>query len=183
MDKNCLKFSESLKCVPCFQLRSLYPYVSQNFNPQLIHTSPTKSYYINPHKQYILLYYIIIYIYICSQTPLYNASPQKMSSQSDPLSNKDLPTATFRWTLRGRRRRLPTVRLGGNKPRRGFLLGRVCRKAKLKWVKAKYLCMVKKVKEYYKDVVEGPGTIESFHQRMLLETSFAIPVMGLTFIN
>ncbi|KAL7113999.1 hypothetical protein ACP275_04G094200 [Erythranthe tilingii] len=107
------------------------------------------------------------------------------SSQStDPLTTpRHHSTTTFRWTLRGRRRRLATVRLGGKKPRRGFFLARVCRRVKLKWLKGKYLCMMKKVKEYYKDVVEGAGAEGSFHQRMLLESSYAIPVMGLSFMN
>ncbi|KAG6384061.1 hypothetical protein SASPL_156140 [Salvia splendens] len=82
------------------------------------------------------------------------------------------------------RPQLPTVRLGGKKPRRGFFLLRLCKKAKLKWLKLKYLSMLKKLKSYYKDLVkdmiEGSGTIESFQQRMLLETSFAVPVMGLS---
>ncbi|KAI3455632.1 hypothetical protein Pfo_012295 [Paulownia fortunei] len=113
-----------------------------------------------------------------------------MSSETDPLNNKrpthhHHPTTSFRWTLRRGRQRLPTVRLGGKKPRRGFFLVRLCRRAKLKWLRLKYLSMLRKLKKYYdsfmKDVIEGSRTIESFQQRMLLETSFAIPVMGLSF--
>ncbi|XP_047962694.1 uncharacterized protein LOC125207410 [Salvia hispanica] len=114
--------------------------------------------------------------------------PKKMSSKTELINQKSLsqrrPSSTsFRWSLRTRAR-LPTIRLGGKKPRRGFFLLRLCKKAKLKWLKLKYLSMLKKLKRYYnelvKDMIEGSGTIESFQQRMLLETSFAIPVMGLS---
>ncbi|KAL1538097.1 hypothetical protein AAHA92_26879 [Salvia divinorum] len=111
-----------------------------------------------------------------------------MSSKTEPINQESLSqrrpsAASFRWSLRSRSR-LPSVRLGGKKPRRGFFLLRLCKKAKLKWLKVKYLSMLKRLKNYYKDLVkdmiEGSGTIESFQQRMLLETSFAIPVMGLS---
>ncbi|XP_057786729.1 uncharacterized protein LOC131004135 [Salvia miltiorrhiza] len=108
-----------------------------------------------------------------------------MSSETDPINQKSLshPAGSFRWRLRRGRPRLPTVRLGGRKPR-GRLL-RLCKKAKLKWVKLKYLSMLKKIKKYYqglvRDMIEGSGSIESFQQRILLETSFAVPVMGLSF--
>ncbi|KAL2243186.1 UNVERIFIED_CONTAM: hypothetical protein Sindi_0436600 [Sesamum indicum] len=110
-----------------------------------------------------------------------------MSSETDPLVTNKRPTQnhqSFRWTLRRGRQRLPTVRLGGKKPR--FLL-RLCKRAKLKWLRVKYVSLLKKVKKCYesmvKEVGEGRRTIESFQQRMLLETSFAIPVMGLSFAN
>ncbi|PIN07322.1 hypothetical protein CDL12_20113 [Handroanthus impetiginosus] len=115
-----------------------------------------------------------------------------MSSETDPLNNVKRPTnrhhhstTSFRWPIRRGRQRLPTLRLGGKKPRRGFFLFRLCKRAKLKWLRLKYLSMLKKLKKYYdsfvKDMIEGSRTIESFQQRMLLETSFAIPVMGITF--
>ncbi|KAL0415036.1 UNVERIFIED_CONTAM: hypothetical protein Slati_3335500 [Sesamum latifolium] len=114
-----------------------------------------------------------------------------MSSETDPFVTDKRPTqnhhsaTSFRWTLRRGRQRLPTVRLGGKKPRRGFFLFRLCKRAKLKWLRLKYASLLKKVKKYYesmvKEVEEGRRTIESFQQRMLLETSFAIPVMGLSF--
>ncbi|KAL3824503.1 hypothetical protein ACJIZ3_020532 [Penstemon smallii] len=110
-----------------------------------------------------------------------------MSSETDPLNitKHHRSATTFRWNLRRGRRRLPSVRLGGKKPRRGFFLVRLCRRAKLKWLRVKYLCMIKKLKKYYdsflEDMIEGSRSIESFQQRMLLETSFAIPVMGLGF--
>ncbi|KAL2504479.1 hypothetical protein Adt_10449 [Abeliophyllum distichum] len=103
-----------------------------------------------------------------------------MTTIHDP-SNKKLthnyhPTTIFRWPtgrrLSFRRRRLPIVRLGGKKSRR-------------RWLKLKYSCMLKKLKNYYnalvKKIIEANGTVESFQQMMLLETSFIIPVMGLSF--
>ncbi|KAL3528581.1 hypothetical protein ACH5RR_007903 [Cinchona calisaya] len=117
------------------------------------------------------------------------------SSSSSDSHSTNAPTtttatmATFRTTRRRlsfRRRKLPTVRLGGNKkPRKGFFLVRLFRRVKLKSLKNKYFCMLKKLKNYYtslvKDIIEAGGTIESFHQRVLLETSFAVPVMGISF--
>ncbi|KAL6585205.1 hypothetical protein OROMI_004494 [Orobanche minor] len=92
---------------------------------------------------------------------------------------------TFRWNLhRRRRQRLPIARLGGENPRCGSFSARLCKKVKLKWVRVKYLTMLRKLKKYYdsfvKDLMDGGRAIESFQQRMLLETSFAIPVMGIT---
>lgn len=115
-----------------------------------------------------------------------------MSSETDPFMNNKIKRSTttatsssFRWNLRRGRRPLPSVRLGGKKPRRKFSLVRLCRRAKLKWLRLKYSCMLKKLKKYYesfvKDMMEGSRTIEAFQQRMLLETSFAVPAMGLSF--
>ncbi|KAL3632075.1 hypothetical protein CASFOL_025059 [Castilleja foliolosa] len=112
-----------------------------------------------------------------------------MSSETNSLITTDhhrQPATNFRWPIRlKRRQRLPIVRLGGLKPRRGFFLTRLCKKAKLKWLRVKYMNMAKKLKKYYeslvKEILEGGRTIESFQQRMLLEASFAIPVMGLSF--
>ncbi|KAG9146820.1 hypothetical protein Leryth_005132 [Lithospermum erythrorhizon] len=59
------------------------------------------------------------------------------------------------------------------------------RRLKLKWLKLKYITMMKKLKEYYhgliKDILQGAGTLDAFQQRLLLETSFAVPVMGVSF--
>ncbi|CAI9757714.1 unnamed protein product [Fraxinus pennsylvanica] len=98
-------------------------------------------------------------------------------------------TATFRWQSRRkisfRRQRLPMIRLGGKRPRGGFLLMRVFRRVKMRWSKLKHLRMLKKLKKYYlnlmKDIAIGSGTIKSFQQKLHLETSFAIPVVGLSF--
>ncbi|XP_016576362.2 uncharacterized protein LOC107873963 [Capsicum annuum] len=102
------------------------------------------------------------------------------------------PTTVFRWVPLPRRKfsfrkkRLPTVRLGGggknNNSRRGFF-----RRVKLQWLKLQYRCLLKKLREYYecavKDLKENGGAVDTFQQRLLLETSFAVPVMGLSFNN
>ncbi|KAL6496927.1 hypothetical protein OROGR_028856 [Orobanche gracilis] len=112
-----------------------------------------------------------------------------MSSPTNPpISQKPIrhrSAITFRWNLhRRRRQRLPIARLGGENPRRGSFAASLCKKVKLKWVRVKYLTLLRKLKKYYdscvKDLMGGSGAIESFQQRMLLETSFAIPVMGLS---
>ncbi|EEF27816.1 uncharacterized protein LOC8280831 [Ricinus communis] len=98
-------------------------------------------------------------------------------------------TTTFRWPTRRkiwlRRRKLPTLRLGGKKPRRGSFLIRVLRKVRLKWLKLQYSCMLRKLKEYYrnliKDVVEAGATIEVYQQRLVMEASLAVPVLGFNF--
>lgn len=80
-----------------------------------------------------------------------------------------------------RRRRPPSVRLGGKKLGRRFNLVRLLKRVKLRWMKLKYSRLLKKLKEYYRCLVENLSSAEAYHQRMLLETSFAIPVMGLSF--
>lgn len=49
----------------------------------------------------------------------------------------------------------------------------------------KQACTLKKLKEYYysvlKDVIEAGGSFETFQQRLMLETSFGVPAMGLSF--
>ncbi|XAR67572.1 hypothetical protein NMG60_11002375 [Bertholletia excelsa] len=85
-----------------------------------------------------------------------------------------------------RRRKLPTVRLGERKPRRGrhFLL-RLFRRARLRWLKLNYLRILKKLKQYYRslirDIIDGSATAEAVQQRILMETSFAVPVLGVSF--
>ncbi|XP_016499969.2 uncharacterized protein LOC107818456 [Nicotiana tabacum] len=101
------------------------------------------------------------------------------------------PTTVFRWVpsrrkITFRKKRLPTVRLGGEKnPRRGFSVVKLFRRVRLKWLKLHYTCMLKRLKEYYqsavKDIMESGGALDAFQQRLLLETSFAVPVMGLSF--
>ncbi|KAL8458710.1 hypothetical protein ACS0TY_036278 [Phlomoides rotata] len=113
-----------------------------------------------------------------------------MSSETEPLNNQKLTshhhsTTAFRWTLRRGRPRLPTARLGGKKRRRGFFILRLCKKAKLRWLRLKYLSILNKLKKHYesfaKEMAEGRGAMESFQQRMILEASFVVPTMGLTF--
>lgn len=113
-------------------------------------------------------------------------APNQDSLRPKPLSRHPI-TASRGQCLRKiqiqhRKRKPPTLRLGGKKPR---LLVRLLRRIRLRWLKLRYLCMLKKLKEYYKRVVkeliEAGGSLESFQQRILLETSFAVPVMGVSF--
>ncbi|XP_027337927.1 uncharacterized protein LOC113851603 [Abrus precatorius] len=80
-----------------------------------------------------------------------------------------------------RRRKVQTVRLGGKKPRRRiFGLLRIFRRMRVRWLKLQYVRMLKRLKEHYrnlvKDLVEAGATIETFHQRLFMESTFAIPV-------
>ncbi|XP_050234887.1 uncharacterized protein LOC126683097 [Mercurialis annua] len=78
-----------------------------------------------------------------------------------------------------RRRKLPTLRLGGKKSGRGVSLLRMLRKVRLRWLKLQYWCMLKKLKEYYsnliKDVIEGGAILDSYQQRL------GVPVMAFNF--
>ncbi|KAK3030954.1 hypothetical protein RJ639_036692 [Escallonia herrerae] len=107
-----------------------------------------------------------------------------------PAGQKPATPAIAGWfSSRGvplrRRRKVPTVRLGGKKTRRGFFLVRLLRRVRVRWLRLKNSCMLKKLKDYYhslvQDLIDGGGTVESFQQRLFLETSFGVPVMGLTF--
>ncbi|KAI4355421.1 hypothetical protein L6164_004198 [Bauhinia variegata] len=115
-------------------------------------------------------------------------APMPLDDREQPVPPRDL-TALWRWQPRRslplRRRKMQMVRLGGKKPRRRMMvLVRLFRKMKLRWLKLQYLCMLRKLKEYYrnliKDMVEGGATIESYQQRLFMESTFAIPV-GFTF--
>ncbi|TKY64254.1 hypothetical protein E2542_SST14147 [Spatholobus suberectus] len=81
-----------------------------------------------------------------------------------------------------RRRKVQTVRLGGKKKPRRRILGllRMFRRMRLRWLKLQYVRMLKRLKERYrnlvKDLVEAGATIETFQQRLFLESTFAIPV-------
>ncbi|XP_069154896.1 uncharacterized protein [Solanum lycopersicum] len=117
-----------------------------------------------------------------------------MASNPDNIVEKAHPTTVSR---RGplprrkfsfRKKKLPTVRLGGgknNNNRRRFSVAKLFRRVKLRWLKSQYTCLLKKMREYYqsavKDIMENGGALDSFQQRLLLETSFAVPVMGLSF--
>ncbi|KAI3727352.1 hypothetical protein L1987_67166 [Smallanthus sonchifolius] len=85
------------------------------------------------------------------------------------------------WPLRRKKKKLPTVRLGGKRQ----LLVKVFKRIRMRWMKMKKACTLKKLKGYYysvlKDVIEAGGSFETFQQRLMLETSFAVPVMGLSF--
>ncbi|XWS18806.1 hypothetical protein CRYUN_Cryun32bG0076600 [Craigia yunnanensis] len=84
-----------------------------------------------------------------------------------------------------RRNKLPAVRLGGKKPRQGLFIVRVLKKMRLRWLKLQYTCMLRKIRKYYrnliKDIVEAGATEEALQQRMLMESTFAVPVMGASF--
>ncbi|CAO2824705.1 unnamed protein product [Amaranthus hypochondriacus] len=114
------------------------------------------------------------------------------SFYSDALLYKQPLTThstTISWPNRpkirlGRRgRRLPSVHLGGRKPRRGFFLTRIFRRIRLRCrLKLHYTFVLRKLKMYYKslikDLIEANSSIESYQQRVLMETSFAVPVVG-----
>ncbi|KAK8584905.1 hypothetical protein V6N13_138848 [Hibiscus sabdariffa] len=86
-----------------------------------------------------------------------------------------------------RHTKLPTVRLGGKKPRRGLFVVKVLKKMRLRWLKLQYTRVLRKMKKYYndliKDLVEAGSTVEALQQRMFMESSFAVPVMGVSFAN
>ncbi|GMI82167.1 hypothetical protein HRI_001886000 [Hibiscus trionum] len=89
--------------------------------------------------------------------------------------------------LRLRRHNKPTVRLGGKKPRRGLFVVKFLKKMRLRWLKLQYTCMLRKMKKYYKglvkELVEAGSAVEALNQRMFLESTFAVPVMGVSFTN
>ncbi|KAJ6706242.1 F15I1.22 [Salix purpurea] len=118
-----------------------------------------------------------------------------MAQEHDiPLKNTHL-AATSRWPLRRRlsirRRKLPIIRLGGGggeKPRRRrMFLMRMLRGMRLRWLKLQYLSLLKKLKEYHRDLVKdfkvSGSSIEAYNQRLLMETSFAVPGLGINFSN
>lgn len=82
-----------------------------------------------------------------------------------------------------RRHKMPTIYLDGKKPKR--VLKAWFKGIKLRWVKLKYMCMLRKLKEYYKslvkDFIEAGDNLETIQQRLLLEALFAVPVMGTSF--
>ncbi|XP_024031554.1 uncharacterized protein LOC21391549 [Morus notabilis] len=79
-----------------------------------------------------------------------------------------------------RRRKLPSVRLGGKKPRRA--LARMFRRIRLRWLKLQYMCMMRKLKEFYRNLIKdmAGGGGGPFQQRIFLESSFAVPVVGIS---
>ncbi|XP_026431324.1 uncharacterized protein LOC113328429 [Papaver somniferum] len=98
-------------------------------------------------------------------------------------------SSNFRWPMRrkrlGRRRKTPTVCLGGDskKPRRGLIIVKLLRRIRLKWLKLQYTCMLRKLKDTYyavlKDLIEAGSTFESIQQRIMNESYFsAVPIMA-----
>ncbi|KAF5177411.1 hypothetical protein FRX31_033001 [Thalictrum thalictroides] len=87
-----------------------------------------------------------------------------------------------------RRRKVQSIRLGGKKKmRKGFVLVRLLKKVKLKWLKVQYSYMLKRLKNYYlsvvKDLIEAGATLETLQQRVMMEASFAIPVMTVSAVT
>ncbi|KAL8242725.1 hypothetical protein R6Q59_013027 [Mikania micrantha] len=102
------------------------------------------------------------------------------------------PTTTLRcgsnhrrfWRIRAKKK-LPTVRLGGQKQgeRSGSAMVRLIRRIRIRWMKLKKARVLKKLKEYYlcvlKDLTENDRSLEKHQQQLLMESSFAVPVMGI----
>ncbi|KAK4361765.1 hypothetical protein RND71_017006 [Anisodus tanguticus] len=117
------------------------------------------------------------------------SSDQNSFNKSVTRTNTTTLFSQARRKISLRRKKLPIVRLGGGaggkKQRRRFSLVKIFRRVRLKWLKLQYIRMLKKVKEYYessvKDIMEGHEAIDAFQRRLLFETSFAVPVMGLSF--
>ena len=62
---------------------------------------------------------------------------------------------------------------------------RVLKKMRLRWLKLQYTLMLRKLMKYYKnlikDIVEAGVAVEVLQQRMFMESTFAVPVMGASF--
>lgn len=101
-----------------------------------------------------------------------------MAQDHHDLHRQNQPLVRRRFPLR--RRKLPIARLGGPRPRRSLVFVKMLKKIRLRWLKLQYLCMLKKLKESYrsmvKDLMEAGSSLETFHQRIFMETSFAIPM-------
>ncbi|KAI3863565.1 hypothetical protein MKW92_002484 [Papaver armeniacum] len=111
------------------------------------------------------------------------------SETSSFITQIPCKSSNFRWSMRkkplGRRRKIPTVRLGGDskKPRRGLMIVKLLRRIRLKWLKLQYSCMLKKLKDTYyavlEDLIEAGSTFESIQQRIMNESYFsAVPIMA-----
>lgn len=89
----------------------------------------------------------------------------------------------------GRRRTVPTIRLGAERPRRGRLILRsVWRRMRLRWLKMQYRCLLQRLKTQYRklmaEMVEARASVEAFQQRAFMEASCAVPVMaGVSFTS
>ncbi|PWA98484.1 hypothetical protein CTI12_AA017560 [Artemisia annua] len=108
--------------------------------------------------------------------------------EKPPPTNTILRHANNRrsfWRLR-RKKRLPQVRLGGQRQQGGrSVMVKMIRRIRFRWTNLKKIWALKKLKEYYlcilKDLTENDRSIEKHQQMLLMETSFAIPVMGMSF--
>ncbi|KAK4781158.1 hypothetical protein SAY87_017264 [Trapa incisa] len=82
-----------------------------------------------------------------------------------------------------RRRTLPTVRLGGDRPRPAVLILRsVWKRMRLRWLKMQYCRLLRRLKEHYRklmeEMIEASAYMEPFQQRALMEASCGVPVMA-----
>ncbi|MCL7048544.1 hypothetical protein MKW94_003043 [Papaver nudicaule] len=89
-----------------------------------------------------------------------------------------------------KRKKLPSIRLGGKKQKRGFnqQVVRLIKRMKLKWIKLQYLCMLKRLKSFYysmlKDLMDANyTTYDSMQQRSIMESYFSVPVMGVSIVS
>ncbi|XP_076887009.1 uncharacterized protein LOC143537017 [Bidens hawaiensis] len=91
------------------------------------------------------------------------------------------------WRLGRKKSRLPTVRLGGQRQSQGSgsAMVRLFRRIRIRWLRLKKARVLKKLKEYYvcvlKDITERDKMLENNQQLLLMESSFAVPVMGIQF--
>uniref|UniRef100_A0A7C8YAU7 Uncharacterized protein n=1 Tax=Opuntia streptacantha TaxID=393608 RepID=A0A7C8YAU7_OPUST len=105
-----------------------------------------------------------------------------------PLSTHSttLSCPKIRLPRRGKKR-LPVVRLGTRRTQQGrrFSFGRVFRRIRLRWLRLKYSCMLKRLKQYYKsvikDIVEGSASVEAYHRQRVLMESSSMGMAHLTF--
>ena len=154
----------------------------------LPHSAPHAPIYIFPFLNNSLGKLYTPILSLCSLIKQQNTHLLHMAMERGPTAPQRQLTTVWRRQPRLkvplRRRRVQSVRLGDKRPRRVLVLAKLFRKMKLKWLKLQYLCMLRKLKEYYrklvKDLLEAGDTIETFQQRLFMESTFAIPV-GVTF--
>lgn len=153
---------------------------------------------------YIYTYYIYIYIYIfvrilnpsflllsLSYTHIIIASVSHMAQDHEVVHHQNMPLMNpnhrrpARHRVVIRHRKPPAIRLGGKRPRRVTRLLRAFRKIRPRLLKLHYLCLLRTAREYYRKTVKemkaASSAVEAFQQRVLMETSLAIPVMGVSF--
>ncbi|GAV61439.1 hypothetical protein CFOL_v3_04966 [Cephalotus follicularis] len=105
-----------------------------------------------------------------------NQNPNPNPTKINSITN--IRVMTGRRIFLRRWRKPPTIRLGGKKPRRGLFIRRMLRRMRLRWLKLQNSCMIRKLKEYYENLVKHSATKEStFQQRIYVEPFFALPVM------
>ncbi|KAI3933265.1 hypothetical protein MKX01_016563 [Papaver californicum] len=105
-------------------------------------------------------------------------------------SNGKKPPLLFRIN---KRKKLPSIRLGGKKVKKGFnqQVVRLIKKIKVKWIKLHYSCMLKRLKSFYysmlKDLMDANSyaakDYDSMQQRIMMESYFSVPVMGVSIVS